>query len=119
MTEEVRTATIERLQPWQALFGILTYVVGAFDITQWQTLLLCGFLCIALGFTQRSTYKHKEAIKEVVAPWLVERLLSVLMDYLPQEEPEVSEEPDELETLKAQLAELEAKIVGTSDSSGG
>jgi hypothetical protein len=101
------------------LFGILTYVVGAFDLSQWQTLILCGLLLLALGFVQRSTYKHKEAIKEVVAPWLVERLLTVLDEYLPKtEEEEIVEEPTGLEELQAIVAELEARLDGTSDSDG-
>jgi hypothetical protein len=111
MAEQVKTATMDRLQPWQALFGILTYVIGAFDISEWQTLVLCGFLVIGLGFTQRSTYKHKEAIKEVVTPWLVEKLLCILEDYISKpEEPEPPpEEPDplsELEEIKAKLEEM-------------
>lgn len=80
--QTVKTQTIDRLQPWQALMGILAYVIGAFDLADWNILLLCGFLIIGLGFTQRSTYKHKEAIKEVVAPWVIEKLLCLLEDYI-------------------------------------
>jgi hypothetical protein len=82
MTETIKTGFTERLQPWQAIFGVLTYVIGAFDITEWQTLALCGFLLLGLAFTQRANYKHKEAIKSVVIPWLVERLLETLGEYL-------------------------------------
>jgi len=114
VTEAGRTAIVDRLQPWQALLGILTYVVGAFDITEWQTLLLCGFLLVALGFTQKANYKHKEAIKEVVTPWIIERLIDMLKDWLPPP-PNAEEEPepapadpyDELEALKAELEALE------------
>ena len=131
MAETVKTQTMDRLQPWQALFGILTYVVGAFDLSQWQVLLLCGFLLMALAFVQRSTYRHKEAIKEVVAPWLVERLLCVLDEYLPAKE-EGDESPTsdaeliegahtlkaEMDELKAMLVELEVSKDGTSNSDG-
>jgi len=106
IVEPVRTATIDRLQPWQALFGILTYVIGAFNIAEVNVIILCGMLLVGLGFVQRSTNQHKEAIKEVVAPWVLERLLKILEEYAPSE-PELTPEQIEIEELKAKIALME------------
>jgi hypothetical protein len=116
----IKTGLTDRLQPWQALFGILTLVVTQFDISDDKVLILCGILAATLGFTQITNYKHKEAIKEVVAPWLIQRLLEILGEYIPDLpvkpsdiiEPIVGEGLDmseRLEVLKERLAALEAE----------
>ena len=76
-----------------------------------------------LGFVMSSTYKHKQAVKEIVAPWLVERLLEIAADYLkptmpvpPTEEPvepvDVPEITKEVQKARliAQLAELGEEV---------
>ena len=118
--EKVSTAVQDKIQPWQALFAILTYSLTQFDIGEANTIILLGMILAALGFVQRSTYKHKEAVKEVVAPWLVEKLLKEVSEYLapdlppPPEVPVVPvDEPTREETrdnLLARLAELGEKV---------
>jgi hypothetical protein len=100
----VSTAVQDKLQPWQALFAIFTYALTQFDIGQTNTIILLGMMLAALGFVQRSTYKHKEAVKDVVAPWLVEQLLKVISDYL---EPKLPEPPAEepVEPTREELIE--------------
>ena len=113
-TNKVSTAVQDKIQPWQALFAILTYSLTQFDIGEVNTIILLGMILTALGFVQRSTYKHKEAVKDIVAPWLLEKLLKEVSEYLepkipdpPVEEP--IEEPivDE-PTREELLAQLEA-----------
>lgn len=122
---KIQTGVTEKLQPWQALFGLLTYVVTQFDVSDDKVLILCAFLAATLGFTQVMNYKHKEAVKEVVAPWLLERLLKILGEYLPTlpeppSETPVLEVPKQKELqgrIEALEAELEAEVKdGTSDS---
>ena len=108
----VSTAVQDKLQPWQAVFTIFTFALTQFDIGETNTVILLGMILGTLGFVMRSTYKHKEAVKEIVAPWLVQKLLELVSDYLepnlpapPEEEPIV-----EAPTREALIAELEAKI---------
>jgi len=109
---KISTATQDKLQPWQALFAVFTYALTQFDIGQTNTIILLGMIIVGLGFVQRSTYKHKEAIKEIVAPWAVEQAIKVLSEYLEPALPETPEEPvlvDEptREELQAKLDALE------------
>jgi hypothetical protein len=133
--EVVETGISSRLQPWQAIFGILTYAIGVFGISDEKALILYGLILAALGFTMVSSYKHKEAIKQVVAPWLVEQILKTLGEYLKPPEPPAPEEPsidplllaaeerrqlrDDIVRLK-ETVDLIGKVVtskdGTSDS---
>ena len=111
--DKISTAVQDKIQPWQALFAILTYSLTQFDIGEANTIILLGMILAALGFVQRSTYKHKEAVKEIVAPWLLEKLLHEVSEYLKPEmpEPPVEEpkEPGEDEPTRDELiAELEA-----------
>ena len=118
MTEQaktkIHTGISERLQPWQALFALLSYVVGTYGIEDEKALILYGMILACLGFVMVSNYKHKEAIKNVVAPWLVEQLLKTISDYLaptlpepPAEEPIPElDEPDKERTI----AEIKARI---------
>jgi hypothetical protein len=121
--ETVETGLTSRLQPWQSLFAIFTYALTQFDIGQTNTVILLGMILAALGFVQYSTYKHKEKIKSVVAPWLVEQLLKIISDYLAPElppPPEEIEPPEETlpeptkeelkEELKKRIAALEAMM---------
>jgi len=78
----VETGIQSKLQPWQAIFALLSYAVGVFGINDDRALILYGMILACLGFVQVSNYKHKETIKEIVAPWLVEQLLKTLSDYL-------------------------------------
>jgi len=78
----VSTGLQSKLQPWQAIFALLSYAVGVFGIEDEKALILYGMILACLGFVQVSNYKHKESIKEIVAPWLVEQLLKTLSDYL-------------------------------------
>jgi len=124
---KISTATQDKLQPWQALFAVFTYALTQFDIGQTNTIILLGMIIAGLGFVQRSTYKHKEAIKEIVAPWAVEQAIRVLSDYLSTPPPPEAEPLEEcpaphvpqptlvkkaLETkeeLEARLAELQGE----------
>jgi hypothetical protein len=108
--DAVSTAVQDKFQPWQAMFAIFTYALTQFDIGQVNTIVLLGMMLVTLGFVQRSTYKHKEAVKEVVAPWLVEQLLKIVSDYLSPELPEPpAEEPEAEEPSREELIEqLEA-----------
>ena len=67
----VSTAVQDKVQPWQAVFTIFTFALTQFDIGETNTVILLGMILTTLGFVMRSTYKHKEAVKEIVAPWLV------------------------------------------------
>ena len=111
--EKVSTAVQDKIQPWQALFAILTYALTQFDIGEANTIILLGMILAALGFVQRSTYKHKEAVKDIVAPWLVEKLLKEISEYLephlpitPEEDPEPIVDEPTREELLARLEEL-------------
>jgi hypothetical protein len=108
---KVSTGAQERLQPWQALFAVFTYALTQFDIGQTNTIILLGMIIVGLGFVQRSTYRHKEAVKEIVAPWAVEQAIRVLSDYLEPKLPDVpvEEEPVVAEPTREELvARLEA-----------
>jgi len=109
--EAVSTAVQDKLQPWQAVFTIFTFALTQFDIGETNTVILLGMILGTLGFVMRSTYKHKEAVKEIVAPWLVQKLLELVSDYL---EPNLPAPPEETiveaPTREALIAELEAKI---------
>lgn len=89
----VSTAAQDKLQPWQAVFAIFTYAITQFEMSETNTLILVGMIAATLGFVMRSTYKHKESVKEVVAPWLLERVLEILGDYLKPTLPETPEGP--------------------------
>ena len=115
--QAVSTAVQNKVQPWQAVFTIFTFALTQFDIGETNTVILLGMILTTLGFTMRSTYKHKEAVKEVVAPWLVEQLLQVISDYLspqlptpPSEETLPPEEPIEGLTKAEQIAALTARL---------
>ena len=88
----VETGITSRIQPWQAIFALLTYALGTYGIEDEKALILYGMVLACLGFVMVSNYKHKEAIKKVIAPWLVEQLLKTLGDYLAPELPEPPEE---------------------------
>jgi len=111
----VSTGLQSKLQPWQAIFALLSYAVGVFGIEDEKALILYGMILACLGFVQVSNYKHKETIKEIVAPWLVEQLLKTLSDYLgtpatPSETGEgtIMSSPDV--TIKANAKEMEAQL---------
>ena len=112
----VSTAVQDKLQPWQAIFAVFTYALTQFDIGEINTVILLGMILVALGFVQRSTYKYKAEVKEIVAPWLLERLLHEISEYLKPTlpDPPSVEEPvkeptkeEQREILLAKLAELE------------
>ena len=110
----VSTAAQDKLQPWQAVFAIFTYVITQFDISDVNNLILIAIVATTLGFVMRSTYKHKEQVKEVVAPWLLERVIQILSDYLPKtptpkETPEPIVDEPTREELIAKLKEYEVK----------
>jgi len=130
----VETGISQRLQPWQSLFAILTYAIGVYGLDNERALILYGLILAALGFVMVSSYKHKEAVKEIVAPWLVEQLLNTVSEYLgtPPTPEEINGEivvktPDlKIEAtakdmkaeLRAQIKTLEAALNnGKSDSS--
>ena len=97
------------MQPWQALFALLTYALGTYGIENERALILYGMVLACLGFVMVSNYKHKEAIKKVVAPWLVEQLLKTLSDYL---EPTLPEPPAEM-PIPEPIAEPDKEKVKT------
>jgi hypothetical protein len=106
----VSTAAQDKLQPWQAMFAVFTYALTQFDIGQTNTIILLGMIITGLGFVQNSTYKHKQAIKDIVAPWAVEQAIHVLSEYLKPElprPPEKIEKPVECEPTRE---EIEAKL---------
>ena len=108
--EKVSTAVQDKIQPWQALFAILTYSLTQFDIGEANTIILLGMILAALGFVQRSTYKHKEAVKDIVAPWLVEKLLKEVSEYLAPDLPETPEPVAEEPTKEEIIAELHTRL---------
>ena len=64
MAKEAVESTIEtgissRLQPWQAIFAVMTYALSQFGIEDEKALILYGLILATLGFVQISTYKHK------------------------------------------------------------
>ena len=115
----VSTAAQDKLQPWQAVFAIFTFVITQFDMSSNNVLILIGMVSLTLGFVMRSTYKHKEAVKAVVAPWLLQSLLKIVEDYLPATpEPDQPLEPiDEPELTRKELIER-LTAIGTSNGSG-
>jgi len=111
--ETVSTGLSSRLQPWQAIFAIMTYAISQFGISDEKALILYGIIMATLGFVQISTYKHKEAIKQVVAPWLVEQLLKTISEYLAPQLPTPPEEPVEPvpePTKEEMIAELTKRL---------
>jgi hypothetical protein len=90
--ETVSTAVQDKIQPWQAVFTIFTFALTQFDIGETNTVILLGMILTTLGFVMRSTYKHKEAVKEIVAPWLLQQLLQIASEYLAPTLPEPPEE---------------------------
>jgi len=111
----VETGLAARTQPWMAIFTLLSYCVGVFGIQDEKALVLYGMILACLGFVMVSNYKHKETIKEIVAPWLVEQLLKTLSDYLgtpvpPSETPDgvVVQTPDI--SIKASAKEMQAEL---------
>ena len=108
--EKVKATVIEHLQPWQAIFTVLTWVVTQFDISEWQTLVLIAMLCSTLGFAMIKGYQHNEIVREVVAPWIVEKAVGLLSDYMKKVTP-TSEDPTieaRVSILKKQVAVLES-----------
>jgi len=111
----VSTAAQDKLQPWQAVFAIFTYAITQFDISEPNVLILIGIVAGTLGFVMRSTYKHKEQVKEVVAPWLLQRVIQILSDYLPKtptpkETPEPIVDEPTREELIARLQAFEDEV---------
>jgi hypothetical protein len=110
----VSTGVQNKIQPWQALFAIFTYALTQFDLGETNTLILLGIVMTGLGFVMRSTYLHKQATKEIVAPWLLEQVIKILSDYLPaplppsEVAPVIVDEPTR-EELIAQLEALGVK----------
>ena len=112
----VSTAVQDKVQPWQALFAIFTYALTQFDIGETNTIILLGMILTGLGFVMRSTYKHKQETKDVVAPWLLQRLLEALKDYLPDlPEPPTPEEPVVEGPTREELLERLKELEGTME----
>ena len=110
--DTVETGFFNRLQPWQALFSLLVYAFGIYGIDDDRAIILYGLILATLGFVMVSNYKHKEAIKQVIAPWLVEQLLKTLGEYL---KPTLPEPPQPVDPIAEPdkdkvIAELEAAI---------
>jgi hypothetical protein len=114
VTGAVETGLSSKLQPWQALFALISYAVGVYGIEDEKALILYGMILTCLGYVMTTNYKHKEAIKEIVAPWLVEQLLNTLSDYLgtplpPSATGSEYEKTPELE-VEATAKELKARL---------
>jgi len=101
-----------RMQPWMALFSILTYAIGVYGISDEKALILYGLILGTMGFVMVSTNKHNEAIKSTVVPWLIEQILNTLGKYLAPPEPPLEGEPilDETEHKEKVLADLKAQV---------
>lgn len=112
--EHVETGLSNRLQPWQAIFALLSYALGTYGIENERALILYGMILATLGFTMLTNYKHKEAIKKVIAPWLVEQILQTLGEYLEPTlpEPPTEEPPEPIAELDKEkvIAELREAI---------
>lgn len=117
--DTVETGLSNRLQPWQAIFALLTYALGTYGIEDEKAIILYGLILATLGFVMVSNYKHKEAIKKVIAPWLVEQILKTLGDYLeptlpepPKEEPplEVDDKDKVIVELREAIAALDKEM---------
>ena len=108
----IATGVSSRMQPWMALFTILSYVIGVYGISDDRALVLYGMILAALGFVMVNTNKHNEAIKSTVIPWLIEQILTTLGKYLAPPAPPVEGEPifDEVDDKEAVLAELKEQI---------
>ena len=120
----IASGVSSRMQPWMALFTILSYVIGVYGISDDRALVLYGMILAALGFVMVNTNKHNEAIKSTVIPWLIEQILTTLGKYLKPPDPpeegepiisEVTEQSKEelAQELKAQIAALEAVVIET------
>jgi len=113
---KIESGISSRLQPWQSIFAILTYAIAQYGIEDAKALILYGLILATLGFVQISTYKHKEAIKSVVAPWLVEQLLKTISEYLAPALPATPdatlppEEPIQELTKEAQIQFLTERL---------
>lgn len=115
--EKLKSTVIEHLQPWQAIFTVLTWVVTQFDITDWQTLVLIAMLCATLGFAMIKGYQHNEIVREVVAPWIVEKAIDLLSVYMKKVTPVPTDPSIEarVSILKKQIAVLETQKVPIPD----
>lgn len=78
--EKVETGFLTKLQPWQSLFGLLMMAFGIYGLDE-RALIFYGMIMICLAFTMISSNKHKEVMKKVIIPFVVEQALKVLADY--------------------------------------
>jgi hypothetical protein len=62
-------------------------------------------LAAMLGHAMVSNYKHKEAMKEVITPFLVDQALKILADYIPALKPVEETPPVEVPEAKPVVPE--------------
>ena len=113
--DTIETGFWDKLQPWQALFTVFMYALGTYGIEDEKALVLYAMILTALVVVMVSQYKHQEATKSVVVPWLLEKVLKILGKYL---EPHYPSRPEEIpepvpitpSTKTDIIAEIEAQI---------
>ena len=116
MTKEtIETGFWDKLQPWQAMFTVFMYALGTYGIEDETALILYAMILAALVMAMVSQYKHQEATKSVVVPWLLEKTLKILGKYLEPQYPLRPEEKPEPVPITPQtktdiIAEIEAQI---------
>ena len=115
--DKITTGISDRLQPWQAIFSVFMYALGTYGIENDRALILYALILATLAFAMVSGYRHSEATKSVVAPWLLEKLLKIVSKYLAPQLPQAPTEalpeprqpPDESEQDKI-ITSLRAEI---------
>ena len=119
--EIVETGFWDKLQPWQAVFSVFMYSLGIYGVEDEKALVLYAMLLVTLAFAMVSQYKHQEATKSVVVPWVLEKALKIVSKYLepyyplgPEEVPKPnplssSTKTDIVADIEAQIAALKAE----------
>lgn len=103
LKEKVTDGILGKIQPWQAIFGMLSYVIFNYDMEIWQNLTLIAILAVMLGHAMVNKNKHTEAMKEVVTPFIVDQLFKTLEEYLP---PKEEQEPIVVEKIVEKIVEV-------------
>ena len=106
LKEQITDGILGKLQPWQAMFMILSYMITQFELSEIHNLVAVGMIAATLGFAMVSNYKHKEEMKVIITPFLVDQVLKILKDYMPP----LKVEPEPIPLLEPEVVYIE-KIV--------